>query len=725
MLAAVMTVGLEQTYLMNFSVPFTYEGDGIYNLISIKRILDGDFNTNFRAGYPFGSLLYDFPNSDRLNILLLKIIGTATDNYVNVHNIYYLLGYSATFITSYYVLNSFGLNKIFALSGAMSFNFLPFHFKRLDHLFYTWYFLIPLVYWLGFKIYKSTGNNKKDFYKILAPSIIIGFLVSSFGVYGALFAILIIFSSGVAGAILNRKYTPLLIAILISISIFLLVLVNLIQSISYRFEHGVNSEVAQRVPQESEIYGLKLMQLILPNPDHRSQFFSEHTKKYNESAPLINENTTSSLGLIGSVGLMIAFCVIIFGLPEGFFTRKLIYISLIILILFLFATVGGLGSAFAYFISPSIRGWNRLSIYIAFGSIACFFIVLQLILQKYNNVGFQWTIKITLASLILLTIFFDQTTERCRECSVRLSNKFKNDADFIRVIEANLPKYSAIYQLPYMAFPEVPPLNKLNAYDLSVGFLNSKTLRWSYGGMKGREGDLFFRDLVKESLDFQLLVIKKLGFAGIYLDRRGYEDNGFDIEKRITFILKSKPTIIHGSGNILFFKFQEVSEVNFKVLPFQDVTQGVLYRSHKLGFQYQAEVRDGIDFWKGKWPSFLVDIDGLSHVESWGRWSDSSSGSPTVRLTFKDRLPGSFKLLVSALAFGPNVGKPIIVKVGNSQQSFIINNNNVDSIYTVYFENVVSNTIEFVPPEPNSPLSLGVSADARKLGIGLLWLRIQ
>jgi phosphoglycerol transferase len=41
------------------------------------------------------------------------------------------------------------------------------------------------------------------------------------------------------------------------------------------------------------------------------------------------------------------------------------------------------------------------------------------------------------------------------------------------------------------------------------------------GAMMGREADRFYRELSSNPMADQIRAIKKLGFAGIYIDRRG------------------------------------------------------------------------------------------------------------------------------------------------------------------------------------------------------------
>lgn len=141
---------------------------------------------------------------------------------------------------------------------------------------------------------------------------------------------------------------------------------------------------------------------------------------------------------------------------------------------------------------------------------------------------------------------------------------------------------------------------------------------------------------------------------------------------------------------------------------------------------YEATLAQGIDFKKDGYPTFITQVSGMSGSEPWGRWSDADAGGTLVRFTFKDKLPATFKLVVTANAFGPNEGKPIQVKAGQVSQDWTIKNAADPGTYTINFEKVDGNTLEFTPPAPTSPASLNKDTpDPRKLGIAFVSLKIE
>ena len=64
---------------------------------------------------------------------------------------------------------------------------------------------------------------------------------------------------------------------------------------------------------------------------------------------------------------------------------------------------------------------------------------------------------------------------------------YSNEDEFVKHIESAVPPGSMIFQLPQVEFPEGSPSHLMRGYDHLEAYLQSKTLRWSFGAMKGRE----------------------------------------------------------------------------------------------------------------------------------------------------------------------------------------------------------------------------------------------
>jgi phosphoglycerol transferase len=127
--------------------------------------------------------------------------------------------------------------------------------------------------------------------------------------------------------------------------------------------------------------------------------------------------------------------------------------------------------------------------------------------------------------------------------------------------------------MPYFEFPETPPMNKLQDYDLFRGYVHSKNLKWSYGAVKGREVANLFRAIDQMPLADQIKHIRALGFEGIYIDRRGYADKGVNLENGLSKILGNGP-IVSENGNLSFFNLTRYSQEPIESVPVPLVVLG-------------------------------------------------------------------------------------------------------------------------------------------------------
>ena len=90
-------------------------------------------------------------------------------------------------------------------------------------------------------------------------------------------------------------------------AIFALTVFNLAPSIVYPLQHGKNAYVAQRKPFETELYSLKLMDLVLPVNGHRIEFLNQFQRRYHHSTPLLSEPTQPDARIVRPVSVIVPF----------------------------------------------------------------------------------------------------------------------------------------------------------------------------------------------------------------------------------------------------------------------------------------------------------------------------------------------------------------------------------------------------------------------------------
>lgn len=133
-----------------------------------------------------------------------------------------------------------------------------------------------------------------------------------------------------------------------------------------------------------------------------------------------------------------------------------------------------------------------------------------------------------------------------------------------------------------------------------------------------------------------------------------------------------------------------------------------------------ATIPHTIDFKKAAWPGVVSKVEGLSGAEPWGTWSEGDK----VVIEFTTPLPEKFTVHLTAIAFGPNAEKDFIMHVGDSSNTFKIAGQSEDK--AIEFTNPErSNVLTINVPSPISPKEIGMSEDGRKLGIGLVQLKVS
>src|SRR5262249_46863107 len=82
------------------------------------------------------------------------------------------------------------------------------------------------------------------------------------------------------------------------------------------------------------------------------------------------------------------------------------------------------------------------------------------------------------------------------------------------------------------------PLGEIADYDFFRPYLHTRTLRFSYGAVKGREHDAWRRALVRP-LPEALRQVSLCGFGAIYIDRAGHADRRKAVEQELATLLET------------------------------------------------------------------------------------------------------------------------------------------------------------------------------------------
>jgi phosphoglycerol transferase len=386
---AVILIAVYGYWPATLSIPWTYSGDALFTAITFQGMIDtGWILENPRLGMPFGHYFYDFPTVDLLHIFIIRGLTWAIPHWPICFNLFFMIGFFLTAWTTYWSSRQIGLKRYWALTTAILYTFLPYHYLRGQlHLFLTAYYTIPLVILLCLWIAMGKFSCASIKFRRSQVACFISLLMALSGIYYAFFSCFFVLVSGIVGFLKFRKRATLVVTILCISIICSGVFLQLIPNYWYYYHEGRNPTVAYRSSVESEHHGLKMIQLFMPVEGHRVRLLREFSDNYASSAPLVYENRVSSLGVLGSIGFILLLCCILLSNEKNkkCFSEKLFNIARLNLAAILLATIGGGGTLFALLVSPQIRAYNRISIFIALFSLWALFLVLQDAFHRYYN----------------------------------------------------------------------------------------------------------------------------------------------------------------------------------------------------------------------------------------------------------------------------------------------------------------------------------------------------
>lgn len=95
--------------------------------------------------------------------------------------------------------------------------------------------------------------------------------------------------------------------------------------------------------------------------------------------------------------------------------------------------------------------------------------------------------------------------------------------EYAVAVNTVLPENCGILQLPYMAYPENGPVNKVNDYDHFWTSLANPEKSWSYGAVKNTDASIWAAQLPNVPSNEQLEILRAGGFCAIHLDTRGLD----------------------------------------------------------------------------------------------------------------------------------------------------------------------------------------------------------
>ncbi len=540
-------------------VPFGYGGGGVDAQLyqaPIKSLNDtGNHWTNSRMGAPGESNLYDHPMPEGLHYLTLWQFCRLTGDWAVAYNLFLLVHFPLGAISGTWVLRRFGASVPASLLGGVLFAYLPHHSVVMlsQHVFLGAYFPIPLALLVAVRLFDGqlAFLVRDPVSRRLRPPFLsaqgigaaaVCALLGSTGAYYAVFACLFFAVSGLAGWLRTKRFAAVLPALVCIALVAGTLAANLAPSLVFRGEHGLNHEM-RRYTFESNYWALRVAELVMPSVNHRQPWFASAGEMY---AGSFGSTVTPecgmyvSLGVIGGIGLLAGLLAILRKESDAdghqpAFTR-------LMLVAVLVAVPGGFGPLFNHMTTPWIRCYHRLCVFIGFLALAT---AVRLFDRCFPPTSGMWRRRIgwVVAALLLSFGLYDQTPRPLHPTYAERAAEFDADRAFVQSVEGSLPVGAAVFQLPYLPYPESGPVGEMYDYAHTRGYLHSERLRWSYGAVKGRPTAEWQKGVSELPTEPMVRAVAAMGFDAIWVDRWGYPNRVAPFESELAMLADGAPHV--------------------------------------------------------------------------------------------------------------------------------------------------------------------------------------
>lgn len=266
----------------------------------------------------------------------------------------------------------------------------------------------------------------------------------------------------------------------------------------------------------TEVYGLKITDLVLPPVEHRWLWWSQHGAAYPDQSVLATEYYSNYLGFVAMAGLLV-LAFITFGRLARRPALPLPGAALAAVWLLAVGTVGGLNSLAAYFGWDMFRAGNRAGVFLfALGLLAA-----GNLLHRIAR-GRSPVLSIGLAGAVTVIGLWDLVLPPRSFHAEEATRRLQTDEELARFIETRQTEPPQVFQFPATAFPEAPSIGGMHDYEHFRPWLTRPRWRFSYGALRGSAGSRWLRGVARLPPEKLAHILPAHGFDTVWIDRRAY-----------------------------------------------------------------------------------------------------------------------------------------------------------------------------------------------------------
>ncbi len=493
------------------------------------------YGVTTQFGFPLGMNLNYFPGIDITENTFALVVNTVTGSTFLGINTLVVLSFPLVSALAYLVIRMTGLQGPLAISLAVAFTFIPFHWGRaLGHTYLSTLYsavvglaLVLLVASGAFERLWSEGSRRRRTWSLVAVAVMVG-VVAWTGVYYVAFT-LILGAFGLLWRISRRaRWRALAIDAVPFLGVAVLAVIGFLPSLLTRGDPPLAS-LGDRTASESVTYAGNLAMAILPIPQSsipRMGYYNEAVLRAFEEAPFGESNVITNFGTWVTALALLTMVVAVLvrsrrvARLETDAPVTLGLVAYLAVMTILFFVPWGLNFLFAEAVTAQIRAWNRLLPFL----LLLFLLGAGAALHR-TRLATRWPIALPIALVILGLTAVDSVYpfRSAYEGSVAAGGEATAAARaYATVANDAIPEECGVLQLPYMAYPEHGVERGVNDYDHFWTSLTNPGKEWSYGAVKFTDASTWAAQLPQVPTDEQVALLRGAGFCAIHLDTRGY-----------------------------------------------------------------------------------------------------------------------------------------------------------------------------------------------------------
>jgi len=506
--------------------------DSFYTELVLENGLSNSFLNHFinlSYGWP-ASAHFAYPLNEWVSLFIIKLLKNflVTDTY-HAFGYFILIGIVLNF-SSFYLLSVLcRINKHLAIIISLSFALNLFLLTRFKvHIFFSqiWIVNIGLVLFL---ILITNRLKDRIFVKIilvLVSSSLLAYSNNYFILFTLLVYIFLVFLYLIKLIASNNTKTDLgnlLFAIMFIVSTLTL---NSLSSTGL-FKHSSFVQLLT-IPEsrqivESLMFAGSPFSLFSYQNSIIYQVFNISYLDYAHNYSVLHPGWSDSLGNRFEIQILILLIFTLFMIKRikniDLIDHKMKILIFVTIYLFTFYFQGGLGYAFTYMLSNSVRGWGRVIFVILIFVLLVIGISVTKIIQSFNSI---LLFRLSVATLTIFLII-PAAVDLSRLSNSQVVEVYESEQSDLRGVFSSLSSLEdncPVVVLPYYPFPEFDsPNDRLSDYDLLAlpMFDVENKFKWNVGAIKWSEDDRWWSPLASDIPGFASAdALTQISFASHY-----------------------------------------------------------------------------------------------------------------------------------------------------------------------------------------------------------------